>query len=537
MTDRQRPIREIQPAPTTSTSLQQAGPLPVKVIVVMASVIALVVSGMGYFTIGQLGNDVASAQNLDLGGEGEATADGAVDILLVGTDSRTDAQGEPLPDEQLERLNAGFDHGEQNTDTMMVIRVPADGSEATAVSIPRDTYIHDEEFGNMKINAVFAAHRDQRRAELEASGEALSEQEIEQQATEAGRAGLIAAIRDLTGVDIDHYAEVGLHGFVHLTNAVGGVEVCLRNPVNDPYSGADFPAGRQTLDGYEALAFVRQRHDLPRGDFDRIVRQQAYMASLVNKVLSTGTLTNPGKLSDMADAVERSVVLDEDWDIMSFANQLADLAAGNVTFTTIPVTSVDGTGDYGESIVTVDQSEVNEFFEEMVVTEEERAQAEAEAGAEAEAAPELNPALESVEVHVLNAGGIAGLANNIGDWLEGAGLKVAETTNAQDGIYFESQIVAANPDSEAAQALSEMLGGLPITPNETLDENTLVVVGHSEYSGPAAEPIGSGEYASEDTGEEDADETDEVGTPGADYGQAEDNPELDAGGDGPRCVN
>ena len=218
----------------------------------------------------------------------------------------------------------------------MVIRVPNDGSSATAVSIPRDTYVKDDELGNMKINGVFAAHAAERRSELEAEG--ADEQRIAREELAAGREGLVTTVAELTGIEVDHYAEIGLLGFVLLTDAVGGVDVCLNEPVQDEFSGADFPAGRQTLDGVDALKFVRQRHGLPRGDLDRVTRQQAFMASMVQKLLSAGTLTNPGRLNDLRGAVERSVVIDEDWDVMSFAAQLSNLAGGNVTFTTIPVT-------------------------------------------------------------------------------------------------------------------------------------------------------------------------------------------------------
>ncbi|TIH61232.1 LytR family transcriptional regulator, partial [Klebsiella pneumoniae] len=145
---------------------------------------------------------------------------------------------------------------------------------------------------------------------------------LNKESTEAGRSALIDAVANLTGITVDHYAEVGLLGFVLLTNAVGGVEVCLNNDVDDDFSGAHFKKGKQTLDGADALSFVRQRHGLPRGDLDRIARQQAFMASLAHKVLSTGTLTNTSKISKLSEAVERSVVLDNDWDVMSFATQM-----------------------------------------------------------------------------------------------------------------------------------------------------------------------------------------------------------------------
>jgi len=539
VSDKYRRVRDIQPAPSAAAPARQAGPAPLKALLAFLSVLVLLASGLGYAAVGRLGNDMASAGNLLLGGgqglKGRAP-DGATDILLVGSDSRTDAQGNPLSDEELARLRAGVDDGEENTDTLMVIRVPNDGSSATAVSIPRDTYIADEKYGNMKINGVFAAHKGAKAEQLLARG--ASDLEIERQATEAGRQGLIGAVSDLTGIEVDHYAEIGLFGFVLLTDAVGGVDVCLNNDVQDEFSGADFHAGVQTLDGAQALAFVRQRHGLPRGDLDRIVRQQAYMASLVNKVLAAGTLTNPTKLSDMGTAVERSVVIDDNWDIMSFATQLANLAGGNVVFNTIPVTSIDGVGDYGESIVTVDVPTVHAFMDELLGSMEITGTPEDAAGDAAGDAP-AEEQLAGKDIHVLNAGVTTGLAGNVGGWLSAEGYSVVEVTNALPGIYTFSQVVAASATDPDALALAEALGGLPVTENAGLNSDTLIVVTHDEWNGPLGDAslVGDSSVGPSSGAGLGVGETETVGTPGSDFGEAEVAPEIDAGGDGPRCVN
>lgn len=519
MTEKYRPVRDIKPAPAAMQSTKQAGHPVFRSVVAFVSVLVLLVSGLGYLAVGKV--DGVASGNLNLGGgrgiqDGNA-ADGATDILLVGSDSRSDAQGNTLTEEELAMLRAG-DEENDNTDTIMVIRVPNDGSSATAVSIPRDTYIHDDDYGNMKINGVYGAYKDARRAELMDQG-FTNESELETRAKDAGREGLINAVSDLTGITVDHYAEVGLLGFVLLTDAVGGVEVCLNNAVDEPLSGANFPAGRQTLGGSDALSYVRQRHDLPRGDLDRIVRQQSYMASLVNQVLSSGTLTNPAKLSALADAVTRSVVIDEGWEIMSFATQLQNLAGGNVTFGTIPVTSIDGTGDYGESVVTIDVNQVHAFFQEAL-GETEPAPEDGSADQPADQAPDLS----EVEVHVLNASYTEGLANGIAAHLQEMGYTISETGNAAEGLYYESQILAAEADNEKALAISEALGGLPIVANSSLDDNTVIVVSAGDYAGPTAE---ANAVITSST----------VGQPGADVGAPIESPEFDAGGDGPRCVN
>lgn len=543
-----RAARHIQAAPSQSAPATQRGSTPLKAIVAFLSAVVLVLSGVGYFTVGKLGNDISSASNLSLGNDGgfkDQGIDGAVDILLVGKDSRTDAKGNPLSEQELADLHAGVDEGEENTDTIMVIRIPNDGSRATAVSIPRDTYVHDSEFGNTKINAVFALHKSaameeltQENAEAEAEGKKPphTEKEMEQLSTEAGRTGLISMVRTLTDVSVDHYAEVGLLGFVLLTDAVGGVDVCLNDDVDDPMSGAKFPAGRQTLHGAEGLSFVRQRYDLPRGDLDRIVRQQAYMASLTSKVLDSGTLTSPGKLNKIADAVERSVVIDDDWDIMGFVTQLAGLAGGNVTFTTIPVTSITGVGDYGESVVTIDAAEVHRFMDDLAKSQEA---AEDDKKAEEEASDEAaddgdKPVAEGLNLHVLNAGTVDGMAGGIGTWLKNVGYTVERTANAQSGLYTESQVVAADANDERALALAEQLGGLPVTANENLEPDTFIVVATDDYAGPKDDTAMEEEAEAESN---QVAEDQQVGTPGDDFGTAEVAPEIDAGGDGPRCVN
>lgn len=537
-----RRARNIQPAPSAASAVKQKGSTATKTIVAVISALILAVSGVGYATVGRLDTGMSSASDLSLGEDGlsDPSLDGAADILLVGKDSRTDAQGNPLSEKELEDLHAGVAEGEENTDTIMLVRIPEDGSRATAVSIPRDTYVNDPDYGNMKINAVYASHKNdkvqelqQENAQAEAQGEKApyTDKDIEKRGVEAGREGLLKMVHSLTGVSIDHYAEVGLLGFTLLTDAVGGVEVCLNEDVEDEMSGANFHKGTQTLDGAQALTFVRQRYNLPRGDLDRIVRQQAYMASLVNKVLDNDTLTSPSKLSKIAKAVERSVVIDDGWDIMGFVTQLAGLAGGNVTFTTIPVTSIDGRGDYGESIVTIDTNEVHRFMEDLAMSHEEAEEDAAHKEENAENAAEHDADINSDnEVHVLNAGNIDGLAAGIGTWLENTGYTVERSANAQPGIYSESQVVAADPESEDAKKLAEKLGGLPVVENPQLDANTLLVVATDDYQGPSDEEASAEESAAEE-------DTDLVGTPGNDFGANKVAPEIDAGGDGPRCVN
>lgn len=515
MTNRSRHTRDIQAPPRLGPSTKQVGSKPVKILLSVLSVLVLLFSGLGYAAVGKLGNTLASAGKLNLGdgrGSGNA-ADGATDILLVGSDSRTDAQGNALTPKEIETLHAG-DEQNDNTDTLMLIRVPNDGSSATAISIPRDTYIHDARFGDMKINGVYGAYKEEERKQQRDQG-VTDNPTIERRASEAGRSALIQEISSLSGVTIDHYAEVGLLGFVLLTDAVGGVDVCLNEAVSDEYSGANFHAGVQTLNGAQALAYVRQRHGLPRGDLDRIVRQQSFMASLVNKVLDSGTLANPSKLTSMSSAVERSVVIDDGWDVVSFANQLQNLAGGNVKFNTIPVTSIDGTGTYGESIVTIDPDQVRTFFDGLL--------------GQTKPTEEPQDPRKQLKLSVLNATSTEGLAGQLATYLKEEGYAEAKTDNASEDSYDHSQILAGDPNNEEVKNLAALLG-LPVEQANDTDKQHVEIVISYDYAGPSEEQASADGTAGEETPHVAA------GQPGTSDAPII-GPEIDAGGNGPRCVN
>jgi LCP family protein required for cell wall assembly len=287
-------------------------------------------------------------------------------VLLVGLDSRTDARGNPLPQEVLDALRAGEAGGEQNTDTMMVVHVPADpAKKAFALSLPRDSYVDIAGgFGRHKLNSAYARARNAAGARLREQG--ADDATAERAATTEGRRTLVATVSALTGLRIDHYAEIGLYGFSEITKAVGGVPVCLTAPVDDSYSGAVFPAGRLTLRSVDALKFVRQRHGLPNGDLDRVRRQQAFLAGVANQLFSSGTLTSPSRIGALVEALTGSVVLDEDWDLLSFATQAATLTGDHIEFSTIPTGSTDLRTPNDGSAVEVDPAQVQAYVRTLL---------------------------------------------------------------------------------------------------------------------------------------------------------------------------
>jgi LCP family protein required for cell wall assembly len=292
----------------------------------------------------------------------------AQNVLLVGIDARTDAYGNPLPQNVLDALHAGSgDDGGDTTDTMIVVHIPAGGAAATAISIPRDSYVDIAGgYGKHKINSAYSRGKNAAMSGLRAQG--LSGAQLEVAANEAGAKTAIQTIEKFTGLTINHYAAINLAGFDALSQAVGGVEVCLKAPVHDSYSGADFAAGPQTLSGAQALAFVRQRHGLTNGDLDRIARQQAFLSGMAKKVLSAGTFTDLSKLSALVDAVQGSVVLDKGWDVLSFAQQLRGMSSGAIAFATIPVQSLSLSTPSDGDAVKVDPAQVQQFVRTAIST-------------------------------------------------------------------------------------------------------------------------------------------------------------------------
>lgn len=423
----------------------------------LAIVSALVMSLTGYAWAAMQGlvDGLTVADVIDNGG-GEAPADGARDILLVGMDSRTDAQGNPLSKEMLAKLQAGVADGELNTDTLIFVRIPNDGGKATAVSIPRDSYVSIPGYGTHKINSAYVRAKSDARERLQAEG-LTDPQQLEVQSNQAGAKKLIETVEQLTGATIDNYASINLLGFFEITKSVGGVEVCLEEPVDDPYSGAEFEAGRQTIAGFDALAFVRQRHGLPRGDLDRVVRQQVFMAGLARKVLSAGTLADPGKLSDLTDAIKKSVVLNKGWDILGFAQQLKGLTGGQIKFRTMPVENPEYETDDGLA-VQVDPEAVRRFVQNI-------AGPPPQPGKEAPAPPR-----EQITVDVHNASGITGLAGNVSASLTEQGFAKGEVGNATSR---DTSLVQVPPGSWAAgEEVAKALGGLQV------EEDRSIATGH-----------------------------------------------------------
>ncbi|GAA3816520.1 LCP family protein [Amycolatopsis tucumanensis] len=453
-------IRRRPPPPPPRRSSRRGA----KVAVGLVSLLVMSLTGYAWAAMQGLVNGLTTTDVIDA----NQPADGARDILLVGMDSRTDAQGNPLPADLLAQLRAGVADGEENTDTLIMVHIPNDGSKAVAVSLPRDSYVNIPGFGKHKINSAYARAKAAERRKLQEEGE-TDAKSIEVQSNQAGAKTLIQTVEQLTGSTIDNYASVNLLGFSEITKAIGGVDVCLKENVNDPYSGAKFTKGQHTISGVEALEFVRQRHGLPRGDLDRVVRQQVFMAGMARKVLSAGTLADPGKLNSLTDAVKKSVVLNQGWDILGFAQQMKGLTGGQLEFRTIPVVNMDySTPDDGQAIQ-VDPNQIREFVQGLT------------APAQSAQPAETGPAKSATTVDVRNGTGREGLASTVLQSLTGKGFTGGQTSNTTSRKSTVVRYPAGG--QEAAQQVADALGsGATIEQDPTVTKGHVVVLVGSDYS-------------------------------------------------------
>ncbi len=421
------------------------------------SIVILIASGVLWFFYrdftGKVGRvDAIPSQGDDVDGRDQ-------NILLVGSDDRSNATPAELAE-----LSTTKSSG-QNTDTMILVHLPADGRRATAVSFPRDSYVDIPGVGKGKLNSAYA------NGAFGGDGEPNPDR---------GRRLLVQTISELSGLKIDHYVEVDLLGFYRITKAIGGVEVCLKAPQKEKDSGIDLPAGRQSIEGKQALAFVRQRKGLPRGDLDRIARQQYFLGATFRKMTSVGVLGNPIKLKRLLDAIGTSLRMDDGLDPLGLARQMRGLAAGNVDFKTIPNKGPANVG--GASVVLLDEEKLPSFFRSISDDPERRV-------------PARTVPRDQVSVEVFNGSGRSGLAAQTASALREAGFTIAGTGNADRRDYPRSEIRYAPGREGQARTLAAVIPGAQLAERDDVGEDTVQLVIGRNFTG-----VGSGGGSSNGAG-------------------------------------
>ncbi|MFI9554012.1 LCP family protein [Nonomuraea endophytica] len=334
-----------------------------------------------------------------------ANSSGALNILLVGSDTR-EGQGNARYGQLDARRGAG-----KRTDTIILMHISPNRDGAKLISFPRDSMVDIPRCENETTGAIMPPHRDMINAAYNSGGIACT----------------MSTLETLTGIRIQHFAEVDFSGFKNIVDALGGIEICLKSGVNDKKSKLVLPPGKSLLDGEKALGFVRLRNYGDGSDIQRIRRQQLFLGKVVAKATSGELLTNVPKLSGFVKAAGQSVTMDpgladDPEKLIQIAQSAAKMTAGDVKFITVPW----GADPADPNRVVWKQPAANELFN-MIKTDVDIAVPEPTPTGSAK--PKITVKPEQVEVQVLNGTATQGRAREVADQLTKEGFRVVSLGN------------------------------------------------------------------------------------------------------------
>ncbi|MFC8348055.1 LCP family protein [Streptomyces sp. NPDC057280] len=285
--------------------------------IIVVTVLVVTTIGTYFWADSKLNREVDLSKVIDRPDAGKGT-----NYLIVGSDSR-----EGMSAEEKKKLHTGSAEGKR-TDSMMILHVGDNGD--TLISLPRDSNVTIPQFkgsesgkirpamGANKLNAAYAID---------------------------GPTLLVRTVEYNTGLHIDHYVEIGFNGFADIVDAVGGVEIDIDKGFKDKYSGADFKSGKQTLNGEQALAFVRTRHAFAASDLERTKNQQKFLSALAHQVATPSTVLNPFKFYPTMGAGLDSLIVDKDmslWDLASMFWAMKGVSGGDGTSMNMPISGSTG---------------------------------------------------------------------------------------------------------------------------------------------------------------------------------------------------
>ncbi|WEB43607.1 LCP family protein [Streptomyces yunnanensis] len=479
---------------------QRRSPLVVvgRTALALSSAVVLLASGVSWAAYSWVSSGLNTSDALNaIGGKNAPKhLDNSVNLLLIGLDSRKDMNGNDLPREFVkDQLHAGSsDIGYYNTNTLILMHIPADGGKVTAFSVPRDDYVQTfngdgTSQGHFKIKEAYANAYTGAHDKFSAQG--VKGADLESRSREAGREATLATVQNFLQVPIDHFAEVNLLGFYDIAKVLQPIEVCLKHPVKDRYSGADFQAGHQQLNPKQALAFVRQRHGLQGGDLDRTHRQQAFISSVTHKLKSQGMFGDLGKLQGLFDVVKKDLVIDSKFDILDFAQQATNLTGGNVEFHTLPIAGF-GTRNR-ESVNLVDVPKIQSIVKAMIGDKPGSSDGSGDSDGSkppAKAAP--------ATVDVLNGSGKTGAAAGELKALTDLGYSAGRTSNFAP--RQKTAVVYGSGAQEAAQQIASKLGTAAAVSSPSVPAGHVHVVLGKDFTGPPATGSDGSSGSSGDSG-------------------------------------
>jgi LCP family protein required for cell wall assembly len=370
--------------------------------------------------------------------------------LLIGSDSRGD-----LTEEQQLDLGAAAVEGER-ADTIILAHIDPAENRVTMVQFPRDLFVPIPERGEDRINS----------------------------ALEEGPDHLVRTIKELTGLEVNQYVQVNIAGFRDLIDALGGVELCITEPIPfDPKTGIEVTedeVGIVKFDGDRALRFVRSRN-FPTGDFARIQNQQRFVAAAINKITSSSTLLRPGRLLELADVAGENLKTDKNTTILGLRKLAQRLKAFDPEHYEAYVVPNLGIGNVNGASVVLPNYDAMEILFDAV--------ADNESPADADGVPGIEPS--TIHVGVYNGSFVEGAAEAASSALVeatdiGQGPVVIEETANADRTTYRKTVIVHDPDKPETEKMAELLAaavpGAEIRTGDTKSNvDVAVIVGKQEF--------------------------------------------------------
>ncbi|MFF3515571.1 LCP family protein [Streptomyces sp. NPDC002573] len=446
------------------------------------AIVVLGTAGVGWWFYEHLNDNIHSVSLDGKGGSEKADAFGRtpINILVMGSDGRTSAEDCKLGGGCSQ---TGVQTGSGNADVEMVVHISADRSNATVMSIPRDTMTNVPACKDSTSGQTTNGYYGQINSALQ-----------------YGPACQVATIHQLTGIPIDHFVKLDFSGVVKMSDAVGGVSVCVSDNVYDTYSHLKLSKGAHTLKGVAALEFVRSRHGFGTGDdLGRTVTQHIFLSAMIRKFKSAGTLTDPTAVYGLADAATKALTVDDGLGsinkLIGLADDVNKVPTKRMTFTTMQTAQDPANRDrvvVGQGAKTLFAAIAND---QSLTTGSGAKSAAASSTAKA-TAPSV-PASQ-IAVTVENGTTISGRASGIAGALTDAGFSSGTTTaNAASPASSTTLTYGAGQQGEAQTAAKAL--GLPTSHVKQGTGTGLTLVIGSDWPSGTSYPGGSSAPAPADT--------------------------------------